>query len=382
MSVFCQSPIILTQSNFPAPTIGVPLEDVTSQVTTAPATGSNQTWDCSTLTTGISASNNFVTVSNNPYIPGAQFMLATYFKNITPQLGFYYDQYYAISSAGAYVVGIHVPAQAFGIGALTGRAADSLYVLDTFINYSTPTVRPVMTFPATDGSVWHTTNLRHMINLQLTDSAYHLNRFSIQQVFYFNRVDSVAGWGTLKLPAQAGFNNNVPVLQEMLQQYYIDSFFVGGALAPRTLTSAFGITQGQNTGAAYRMLFYRDGEFNYQMLFNFTDNTFSTPNAVLINDHLPFYTGINDLHNDRSSAVYPNPITGSHFTIRMSSQAQASTITISDLSGREIQTMTPSIYGNSLKVEMSKPLSEGMYIYTIKDAAGNTLNTGKITADK
>ena len=383
--VFCaaaQTPITLTQSNYPAPTGTVPLENVTSQVTTAPAMGNNQIWDYSTLTTGTSATNDYVAVSNNPNIPGAQFMLATYFKNITPQLGFYYDQYYAISSSGAYVVGIHVPAQAFGIGALTGTGTDSLYVLDTFINYSSSTARPVVTFPATAGSVWHTNNLKHMVNLELTYSRGQLTRFPIQQVFYFNRVDSIVGWGNLKLPAQSGYNNNVPVLQEKLQQYYVDSFFVGGSVAPSNLTTTFGITQGQITGATYRLIYYRAAEYNYQMVVGFSDNTFTTPTVAFINDQLPVANGLNDLVSDIASEVFPNPISGSHFLIKASSEIKSAIITVSDLAGRAIETVNPTVSGSTLDIHLSKPLSEGMYVYAIKDANGITLAKGKFTASK
>jgi methionine-rich copper-binding protein CopC len=377
----CQSPITLTQANFPPATTTVPIEDVTSQITSAPAVGANQTWDYSTLTTGTAYTNQYVAVSGDAHFPTAQFMLASYFKNLTSTLGYYYDQYYAITSTGAYVVGIHVPAQNYGIGALTGNNADTLYILDNVINYAPSPDRTVFTFPTTAGSSVNV-NQRHVVNMQLSVSSASLNRTPMQQAFYLNRTDSIVGWGTLKLPAHAGFNSNIPVLQDKVYQYFIDSFYLGGSPAPQTITGPFGITQGQTTGSVHRMAFYRAGEFNYQMFINFSDAAYSMVAAAYVDDNLPVATGISDLTADSWSAAYPNPMHGETFDIHIDAATTVSAVIQSDLSGRTISEIATNNKSGIVHVQTEKPLSDGLYLYRLIDADGHVISTGRIVSAK
>lgn len=375
LCAFCQ--ITLTENNIPVPGT-VPLQNVSSQVTTAPAIGNDLLWDYSTIS-GQANANPYLAVNNDPNFPSAQFMLDQYFKNLTPALGYYYNQYYQITSTGAYVVGIHVPAQSFGLGALTGNASDTLYILENVIYY--PASQWVLlSFPASAGSSWQS-NQRHVVNMELTVSAGGLNKASLQQAFYFNRKDTIAGWGTLTLPAQNGFNNNVPVLQNKMQQYFVDSFYLNGSPAPPQLTTAFGITQGQTTGLANRMVFYREGSFNYQMIINFTDETLTTPNLAYISTQLPVISGIEDNKNYTMPAVtFPNPVNGNHFTIQMPEETKAATVSIRDLTGRLVETVTPATNGNALSVALTNTLATGLYTYTVNDITGKLLAQGKLTA--
>ena len=381
LSIPAFSQITLDQTNYPPPTDTVALLNVYSQLTTPPAVGTSQTWDYSSLTlaTGTPASNIFALVSGDPNFPAAQFISRNALKGLTAAVGYFFDTYYVIDATGAKAIGIHVPAKNYGLGAYTGNNNDTLYVLDNILYYPT-TPRPIVAFPATTASAWQS-SLRHVVNMQLTVAAASLNKAPMQQVFYYDRSDSVVGWGTLKLPVASGFNSNIPVLQDMVSQYCVDSIYVGGSPAPPSLTGAFGITQGQISGPKFdRILFYRAGSFNYQMMFNFTDNTFTTTGSVYVNTALPVATGINDINTDNAaSAVYPNPVNGSNFSILLTGNAKPSGVHIQDMTGRIMDASSVTIDGDKLHVRMNNPLSAGLYIYTVVNADGKSIASGKIT---
>ena len=375
---FCQ--ITLSQSNYPAPPATVPLQDISALVTSVPAIGTSQVWDYSTLTAGTATSNSFVAVSGNSNFPTAQFY-RTMTKGLTSALGFYYDEYYAITASGAEAIGIHITPQSYGLGAMTGNNTDTLYVLDKYITFA-PNARPLVAFPATIGSTWQS-NLRVIADMQLTVSAYSLNKTPMQEVFYYQRLDTIVGWGTLKLPAQTGFNSNIPVLQDKLYQQCKDSFYLGGSPANSTVTNAFGITQGQVTGPSYiRLAFYRAGEFNYQMMLNMTDNTFSAVSSAFVNNNLPVATGINDIAQDGFATAYPNPMSGRTFDIRTEVSAQVAAVSITDLSGREIEHISIANTSGIVHIETTATLADGLYIYSLIDAKGNMIAKGKILSVK
>jgi hypothetical protein len=375
------SQITLTQANYPLPPASVPIQDVSSQVTTNPVMGPNSVWNYSTLTAGTAATNPFPAVSSDPNFPTAQFLFHNLIKGLTPALGYYFDQYYNITASGAEVVGIHIPAQNYGLGALTGVMTDTLYVLDNVITYPANS-RPIVKFPATLSSSW-SSNPRNPVNMLLTVDSAHLNKTPLVQAFYYNRADTVVGWGTLKLPPVTGFNTNIPVLQETYVQFCVDSFYLGGSLAPAQLLNSFNITQGQQSGPFYnRMVLYRAGEFNYQMAFNYSDNTFSTVSAVYVNMDLPVATGINDITTDIASVAYPNPMNGRSFDVQTEANAQVAEISIEDISGRVVDHIAVINNASIVHVEATHTLSTGMYIYSLLSADGSIIAKGKISSAK
>jgi hypothetical protein len=380
---YCQ--ITLTQSNYPLPEDTVALMDVTSQVSAPPTMGANQTWNYTAFTAfAPTAANVYIPVSSDPNFPNAQFYYHNLVKSLTSTLGYYFDQYYEITDTGAEVVGIHVYAQNYGLGALTGTATDTLYVLDNVITYPAGT-RPAVQFPATAGSSWSSAP-RNVVNMLLTVSAASLNQAPLQQAFYYDRADSVVGWGTLELPAATGYNSNVPVLEDKFTGYCVDSFYLNGSPAPTALLSGFGMTQGQQSGPTYnRIQLYRAGAFNYQMLFNYTDNTFTTlysTGGAYYSNNLPLATGISEIAADGLSTVYPNPMNGNAFDIKMATDAPVSTVSIEDLSGRVVASITAVNTGGTVHVQVASTLSDGMYLYRVLGSDGALLTMGKIASVK
>lgn len=379
-----QSALTLTQSNVLIPTDTFYLSDVTSQISSAPTFSANATWDYTAVSGGTPASYNYVAVSGDPDFPTAQFKRTNYIKGLTPAVGFYFDQYFEINASGVQAIGMRIPVQQFGLGPFTGNSADSIYILGNVITYSSP--RNMVAFPATAGSSWAST-IRCVANMELTVSSASLNHAPLDEAFYFTRTDTVNGWGVLQQAPVSGYVSNLPVLAVRNNEFCIDSFYLNGAPAPPAITTPFGITQGQTSGPQnYREYFYIEGQFGYQMLFNYTDNTFSTlygTGGAYLSKKLPVATGISTIDQVPSQiGAYPNPVSGTTFSIYCSDPSAVAQVSLYDMSGRMVQAVQPAVYDGRVEVVLPKALADGMYTYAINGKDGKIMTHGKLTAVK
>ncbi|MBS1685626.1 MAG: T9SS type A sorting domain-containing protein [Bacteroidetes bacterium] len=381
---YSQSALTLTQSNVLIPTDTVYLNDVTGLIGSAPTFGTNATWNYTTVTGGTPVSYNYIVLSNDPDFPTAQFKRTNYIKGLTPAVGFYFDQYFEINASGVQAIGMRIPAQQFGLGPFTGNSADSIFILGNVITYSAP--RNMVAFPATAGSSWAST-VRCVANMELSVASASLNHAPLEEAFYFTRMDTVNGWGTLQEPPVSGYMSDLPVLAVKSAEYCVDSFYLNGSPAPSAVTTPFGITQGQVSGPEnYREYLYTVGQFGYQMLYNYTDNTFGSlysTGGAYMNKSLPVATGISTIDAlQLQSGVYPNPVTGTQFSIRSANTADAAEIRLYDLSGRLVQAVQPATYDGRIGVTLTSSLADGMYTYTVSNKEGKIIDHGRFTSAK
>ncbi|MBL7802015.1 MAG: hypothetical protein JNL95_14955 [Chitinophagales bacterium] len=381
VSAFSQ--IVLDQSNYPFPLASTPVAEITANVSSIPSRGAAQVWDYSTATPVSPSTNDVTLLSGDPNFPDAQYKLTSLYKGLTSSLGYNFDQYYAITASGANAIGIHVPEQRYGLGALTGNTADSLIILDNIIYYPTDP-RPLIAFPASMDSTW-SSQRRNVVNMELTVASAGLSKASLQQAFYFLRLDSVIGYGILKLPPQTVFNSDVPVLQVKTLAACRDSFYLGGSPAPSALLSGFGMSQWQQSSpTSFRYNFYREGLNNYQMAVNFSSPLFTNMTTSFISTALPTLpTGItNEDAVGNNWSTYPNPVTENRFSVAMGKHCNVSAVILRDVSGRIIETVVPTNKGNILEVQMNNKLAEGFYWFSLQDDAAKIVSTGKIMVIK
>jgi hypothetical protein len=128
-------------------------------------------------------------------------------------------------------------------------------------------------------------------------------------------------------------------------------------------------------------VFYREGEFNYQMLVNF-DTTFTSILSAYVNTDLPAATGINDVKADGYSAAYPNPMSGRTFDIQTAASAQVAAVCIEDMSGRMIERISTASNNGLVHVQTAATLSDGLYIYSLIGSDGSVIGKGKIVTAK
>jgi acetyl esterase/lipase len=86
-------------------------------------------------------------------------------------------------------------------------------------------------------------------------------------------------------------------------------------------------------------------------------------------------TAVNDVDNSSASFVYPNPSSSGTWQIALSEQTNASTITVTDITGSIVY--TNSISNHKAVVNVQQPL-KAMYIYTIQNSEGAAIQTGKL----
>jgi len=375
------SQITLTESDCPVPTdtayfIGLPAGSYFS-----PSAGANQAWGYDTL--NLSGATTYplalVPDAGDPVFTSAQFSEPGGFKNLTSALGYYITDYFDVTASGTQDIGTEAPEQHFGIGALTGNAADSLIVLDSK-DYYPSSPRVIFPFPVTASTSWSSVT-RHVVNMTLTVTSQSLNNAPLTHVFYYYRHDSIIGWGKFNAPSGSGTSGNLDVLMDRQAQYSVDSFYLNGSPAPAQLLSAFGLTQGGQPGPFYyRDYFLRSGSWTEAIEFLYTDNTYTTQNGAYLNKNLPVSTGINSIAAGRFSSACPNPMNGNAFDIRMDANTQVSSVTIQDISGRVADQIAVVNNGGTVHVQTHSTLPDGLYIYSVTGTDGNVITKGKATS--
>lgn len=381
MQAYCQSPLTLTQSNFPMATDSITSVDVSTQVTAAPAVGANQTWNYSNLNVATASQYTYAypAVHNDPFYTGAQFSGVAYYKSLNSQYGYNYNSYFANTAQGNVDLGLEVPEMHIGLGTVTGNNNDSLIIEHTREYYpSAP--RVLVAFPATAGSAWHSV-VRHVVQMRLTVNAASVVNAPMEHVFYVDRRDTVVGWGSLTMPAGSGTNGTVDVIEERSTSLTTDSFYLNGNPAPVTLTGAFGLTQGGRTAASYRENFYTSGSWSAPLFVNF-DSTYTTPTSAYISKNKSIANGIRDVAADMSGTVYPNPVSGLSFSIAAPQAMDATMIAIQDISGRNVVSQSINTTNGTIFVQLNQGLANGMYLYSLLDAKGKIVSNGKFVAAK
>ncbi len=351
-----------------------------------PVGGTNQIWDYSTLADslpapyyvgGISvpaaASRPSVYASANTQFDYSTSFQAFSIPNIT---------YFQKDATGYYYLGDSSLATRFSLQAITGSAADSL----TFPAQNRP-YTPSWAwykFPATANSVWKT-NSKFVTNFLLKVGLLGLNNAAGQQFNNISVVDTVIGWGTLRMRNPSGgaalsFNT----LLVRSNRVDIDSFFLGGQPAPAQVLGAFGLTQGARTNAL-RFYFLASG-FKAPLL------SFELNNSGGIGD---IFRGIlpnlglsvnNDEPTDWTvkTTVFPNPTTeGVTFEFEKTTAADWR-VFVYNTAGQIIRNdnVKSPIGSAQHTIQFEKNLSSGTYFYQIIDEHSLVRNAGKVVLNR
>lgn len=219
-----------------------------------PAT--NNSWDLG----GVAVQNTFAVYAYQPKTSG--FTTATYSDSVSYRLSSSsltsYKAWRNIqqASTGVFIQGEEVlTRQARGLGSMTGNNIDSIVFPTQVLNYNSTPLR-IIKFPATIGTVWIDSTARNL-SFNLTVTAASLNNTPCQQRQKRLSIDSVVGWGSMKVPIVGKTKSTaIPVLQIHHYDIYIDSFFVNNAPAPAAMLTMLGASQGQSTTVS-RTFFYR-----------------------------------------------------------------------------------------------------------------------------
>ncbi|MGP8215185.1 MAG: T9SS type A sorting domain-containing protein [Bacteroidia bacterium] len=299
------------------------------------SSGTNVTWNYSSLPTSYRDTDAIVNPSSTPYsssFPTANLADTTYG---TP--GYIYSS----SSSSSYTI----------IGAVQSVQG----VLAT-VPFTPPIVE--LNFPANYGNTSKGTTKAYTPPVSFPYIIYDSAKGIITETY----ADTIDAWGTITTPL---FGSSYNVIRQKHYEMDIDSLYLQST---STQTWAFQEVQKSKT-YQYRWFANGIGDVVAIMTMDTANKKVSTMEWY---DGLP--DGVNEIVNQNISIAYPNPCTNV-ITFRYSQQ-NAQNIYVYDLAGRELG--HAPMFGGMVQLNTSG-YSGGMYLYHITDNAGNVISNGKFT---
>jgi hypothetical protein len=363
LTVQAQSAITLTQSNFPAQaTTPDQWNNALATGVAAPTTGANQTWNYGGLVGVTPDTRTYATPA-----AGSAFPAATRTFTNTLVLGVINVNrinYQQLSAGGFSNLGQFVPTQRFSLQQVTGSITDSLIVPAQ----SNPASYQLLSFPFTTGS-----HLRQSYRVGVTGllkvPLLGLNNTPMRLIQRIVRVDSVAGWGTVRLPATNGGTASLPALLVRRKYVQTDSIYLGGQPAPALLLGAFNLQQGQQT-VTYSDWFYRENSGQTLLELYYPDATYQSPNEIYYSTESSIISATRSALALIGISTYPNPATAGQ-PVRLAAsdgQRQAVRLIVRDVAGRTLASST-GFTGQTTNVLTGLP--QGSYLLEISTADGH-----------
>jgi hypothetical protein len=374
-AVQAQSAIVLNQANFPA--LASTVEQYSSAGTAGvgtPTTGANQTWNYATLTAlGQPFSNTYTApIASSPFPSTTRAYTYTITLGILNVLGTTYE---ALSASGLQYQGFRIVTQRFGLGSITGSSTDSVVVP----TQNVPVGIPRFVFPTTTGTV-NRQSYRVATTGLLTVALAGLNRAPLRLVQRISSVDSVAGWGTVRIPTASGAASApYPALLLRRRMVEVDSFYLGTVPAPALLLAALNLQQGA-TYYNFNDAFYRANSSQPLLSLAYPTSARSAPSAVSYSREASVIASTRpELAAEVGGLfVYPNPSNGHRLTLAAGNGSrQAVRLTVRDLAGRVCA--TASAYTGE-PADALAGLPAGLYLLEA-EAANRACSTVRVTVE-
>ncbi|GAB2870900.1 hypothetical protein [Hymenobacter ruber] len=376
LPALAQTPITLTQATFPASagTLEQYQDATIPGGVASPTTGANQAWDYRTLgASGAPYSVAYLPVPASGGIAGAQWTRAR--QAVFGTIAYNYTAYLSLAATGRMGLGRTVPRQATSIRASTGGANDSLVINAQTARYGAGTAGIVdFPLPLTAGSR-NQTFFRFGVTGTITAAAAGLNRTPFRIVQRYTYVDSVAGWGTVRIPVagRSTGSNPLPALLVRSRVLRQDSVYLNGSPAPAALLAAFGITQGAISVTAYDA-FWRTGSAQPLLELYYPNRQYAIPNFA------DYSTESTVLATRASSPLaenwqaWPNPLAAGQalqLALPGALPGQPVQLTIQDALGRAVlsQALPLTGVGVTLPATATEALRPGLYRLTVRQGA-------------
>ena len=151
---------------------------------------------------------------------------------------------------------------------------------------------------------------RVVTSSNITVQSYALNQAPLLYVQRITTLDSVVGWGTLRIPVAGNPSGSapIPVLLERRSFVEQDSFYLNGQPAPAALLNALGQTQGV-TSSTYRQRFFRQNAAQPVLNIAYADSRYATPTGAAYSDEqsIPLGTQAARTVTGGGLLAWPNP---------------------------------------------------------------------------
>lgn len=368
LSTAAQAQITINQSNFPATATTVDRLQAATLPLAVPTTGANQTWNYGSATlSGPVRQDAYIAAPTNAAFPTAT-RAYTYQTAFGP-VAVNGVQYQSLNAAGLQDLGFGLPLQRISITSLTGGTNDSLVVPAQASVYP---ASYLVKFPLTVGSRYVSTS-RGVATGLLTAQALGLSRAPMRLVQRSTQVDSVAGWGTMRVPAATGSGATapIPVLQRRTRIIQIDSVYQGNQPASPFLLAVLGITQGRVTTTFYDQ-FFRENSGQILASFTYSSRTFQTLLGAGFSREANLVTTTRGSLATQAGGLlaYPNPSVGQPLTLALGNgQRQSVQLTVRDLSGRQLR-VTAATTGQP--TDALRGLAAGTYVLDVRALDGSS----------
>ena len=365
-----QYPITLNKANMPfyPQTFNV-MVDLKSEIS-LPETGQNRKWNYVDVSAVPSYGYGFFP-AKSPFFPTATYVDTPGISRIIYDKNFISNTYCRSDESGVTALGTVTRKQEIYLGDYTAGKNDNLVIPEQQCVYNTPV--KILSFPLSLGSAWHNT-FRNSVDYFLTIESLSLFNASFRRVSYFERTDTVVGWGKVTVPDQSGYGRSYDALMLKRATVQKDSFYINGIPATSDVLKSFCLSQGKLT-IINRYMFWRENAAFPIMIIHFGSNNFTSPIGIHYEGSAEVPKGINEQEVTKGIQVYPNPNEG-RFTIEFTDlESGKANICLYDMLGKEFynenRVIEKGLY--SINMQINK-LPKGEYFLVVKTSNNKYLN--------
>jgi hypothetical protein len=238
-----------------------------------------------------------------------------------------------------------------------------------------------ITFPTKIHSAYKTRALK-VLKFNITIDTLKLYKAPGTKNTIYKVKDTVAGEGTLRIPAPDKYSVPYKVLLIKRRTEATDSFYINNSPGNPILLQALGIQQGKRT-VDYKEFFYRAGSPDPLLTISYgIDSTYTLPISVLYSSDSIKSNIAKTTTQASEFKIFPNPASSGfvHANILKNSFSHW-TISFYNGLGQEILDKTISDSGN-LDLDFELPNQEGLYIVALKDETGSLISMKKVLISK
>jgi hypothetical protein len=271
-AAYAQSPITITAAQFTATAASVDRYQGAAVTGVAvPTKGANQSWDYRSLAP--SGSAQVITYASAGTTPPFAGSVRSYPLTLSQgTFSISATGYEGFDATGFGQLGTVVPAQTFPLSTITFGPNDALVIPAQTIPVNT------LRLPLPLTSTTRVSRFNRVgNNSSVTAVLFGYNQAPLRYVQRITTVDSVAGWGTVRIPVAGSATGSAPIQVLLLQRRIIeqDSFYLNGQPAPLPVLAALGQTQG-SFSYGFAHYFYRQNAAQEVLSFTYTNSTYST----------------------------------------------------------------------------------------------------------
>lgn len=336
-----------------------------------PMGGENQTWDYSAVQADSLISLTFFPVpEEDTCFLGAQTLRPINFAfQAFEYPGTGYTSY---EEGGRFNLGFKTDGAKFPLTAITGNPMDTLDILPRI----SPARETLIPFPATFGTIAQDTFVQ-TAPLEITVSAFGLNRTPAAQIFTTTNTVEVIGYGNLILPELAGVSSQpLEALLARVTTVEVANYTLAGGPAPAALLQAFGVSQNE-TNTTVNYFFHVEGVGR------------SVARLVSINGNYRFEfrkvppmapSSVDNLVSLEPLQFSPNPVRpGEVLQLTTPVGVSDGMLRLLDIQGRTVaENSFRSLPGDNINFRIPATVMPGLYIQQVLNERGQLVSVGKV----